>query len=278
MRSPASCTSSSSARPPFRRPTEAQTLWAHMHDEPAASGYDALDPVLRSGARQGAGGSLRRTAPRSSTQREQRLVSGRRRARSERSASRRAAPPGCRRCAARRGGDRRHPRAHRRSWSRPRGGPELRSASSIRSRSSVTAVAPVGNAPTEVAASDDWVWVLNANDGTGTISRLDAQTRQRVSTFSVGGTPRNIVAAFDSLWVGTTRRPRLPGGAQLGSRGIELDTSECRRGRRVLRRSGRGLADRGLWRRLGRKQPCHLAHRSGNRATFGRPRARHGAR
>jgi DNA-binding beta-propeller fold protein YncE len=67
----------------------------------------------------------------------------------------------------------------------------------------LAAAVPVGNAPTEVAVSDDWVWVLNSNDGAGTISRIDAETRQRETTFSVSGTPRNIVAAFDSLWVGT---------------------------------------------------------------------------
>jgi DNA-binding beta-propeller fold protein YncE len=66
------------------------------------------------------------------------------------------------------------------------------------------AAIPVGNTPTEVTASDDWVWVVNSNDGAGTISRIDAETRQRASTFSVGGTPRNILAAFGSLWVGTT--------------------------------------------------------------------------
>jgi streptogramin lyase len=65
------------------------------------------------------------------------------------------------------------------------------------------AVIPVGNTPTEIVASDQWVWVLNANDGAGTISRIDTQTRERVSTFSVGGTPRTLLAAFGSLWVGT---------------------------------------------------------------------------
>ncbi len=62
---------------------------------------------------------------------------------------------------------------------------------------------PVGNTPTDVAASDEWVWVLNSNDGAGTISRIDAQTRTLVSTFSVGGTPREFLSAFGSLWVGT---------------------------------------------------------------------------
>jgi serine/threonine protein kinase len=70
------------------------------------------------------------------------------------------------------------------------------------SRELVQAI-PVGNTPTEVAASDDWVWVLNSNDGAGTISRIDAETRTRVSTFSIGGTPRNLLFAFGSLWVGT---------------------------------------------------------------------------
>ena len=62
---------------------------------------------------------------------------------------------------------------------------------------------PVGNTPTDVAVSADWVWVLNSNDGLGTISRIDSRTRAVRSTFSVGGTPRNVLAAFGSLWVGT---------------------------------------------------------------------------
>jgi streptogramin lyase len=62
---------------------------------------------------------------------------------------------------------------------------------------------PVGNAPTEVVASDEWVWVLNSNDGAGTISKLDARARTVTSTFSVPGTPRSLVSAFGSLWVGT---------------------------------------------------------------------------
>jgi len=62
---------------------------------------------------------------------------------------------------------------------------------------------PVGKAPTEVAASDEWVWVLNSNDGAGTMSKLDAKSYVTASTFSVPGTPRNLIAAFNSLWVGT---------------------------------------------------------------------------
>lgn len=68
----------------------------------------------------------------------------------------------------------------------------------------LTSVTSVGNTPTDIAASEDWVWVVNSNDGAGTISRIDPRTRRLVSTFSIAGTPRSIVAAFDSLWVGTT--------------------------------------------------------------------------
>jgi DNA-binding beta-propeller fold protein YncE len=72
-----------------------------------------------------------------------------------------------------------------------------------RSLETVAAV-PVGKAPTATAASPRWIWVVNSNDGAGTISRIDARTRRVVSTFSVGGTPRALMAAFGSLWVGTS--------------------------------------------------------------------------
>jgi DNA-binding beta-propeller fold protein YncE len=72
-----------------------------------------------------------------------------------------------------------------------------------RSLEAVAAV-PVGNAPTATAASPRWIWVVNSNDGAGTISRVDARTRRIASTFSVGGTPRSLVSAFGSLWVGTS--------------------------------------------------------------------------
>jgi YVTN family beta-propeller protein len=68
----------------------------------------------------------------------------------------------------------------------------------------IVATIPVGDAPTAIAASDDWVWVVNSNDGVGTISRLDARTSRPVSTFSVLGTPSDLLFAAGSLWVGTS--------------------------------------------------------------------------
>ena len=35
--------------PPFRRPTPAETLWAHMQDRPALPGRPWLDPVIKHG-------------------------------------------------------------------------------------------------------------------------------------------------------------------------------------------------------------------------------------
>ena len=67
----------------------------------------------------------------------------------------------------------------------------------------VVATIPVGDTPTAVAANDDWVWVINSNDGAGTISRIDASSKRRVSTFSVVGTPVDLLAAAGSLWIGT---------------------------------------------------------------------------
>ncbi len=188
--------------PPFRRATEAQTLWAHMQEEhQTPDGYDALDPVL---------------ARALSKEQDERYPSCSALVDHAGAAlGLRASPAGI--------------RVRRRRLGRrflAAGGLLLVSAvaavvivldrgTSLEAVANsaavvdpvtrtVSVVVPVGNAPTEVAASDDWVWVLNANDGSGTISRLDARTRERVSTFSVGGTPRTIAAAFGSLWVGTT--------------------------------------------------------------------------
>jgi hypothetical protein len=189
--------------PPLRRETEARTLWAHMQEEPTAlAAHPELEPVL---ARALAKEPGERYESCNAFVDDARAALG-------------LGPS---------------PRAVRRRRRRIGGrllylGAALLALAAVAvvlaltRGSSETAVAPpnslgvvdpvsqelvaaipVGNTPTEVAASDDWVWVLNSNDGAGTISRIDPETQTRVSTFSVGGTVQNLLAAFGSLWVGT---------------------------------------------------------------------------
>jgi serine/threonine protein kinase len=193
-----------SGAPPFRRETEAQILWAHMQEEhPPLLAYDELEPVLARGL---------------AKEPDERYPSCNAFADDARAAL----------------GLGRSPIAVRRRRRRIGGrllvlgavvfavavaaailAVLLRSNTALEATPNsvgavdtvsleLTSVTSVGNTPTDVAASNDWVWVINSNDGTGTISRIDARTRRLASTFSVAGTPRTIVAAFDSLWVGTT--------------------------------------------------------------------------
>jgi hypothetical protein len=206
-----------SGTPPFRRDTEAQTLWAHMQEEPdPLLAYDELDPIFvralakepeeryedcnafADDARAALGLGLSPIAVR----RRRRRIGGRLLALGGAllavavvavilvltflpDAALEAAPNSV-------------------------GGVDPASRE-------LTSVTSVGNTPTDVAASDDWVWVINSNDGVGTISRIDARSRRLASTFSVAGTPRTVVAAFGSLWVGTTegRVHRIEPGTDL---------------------------------------------------------------
>jgi hypothetical protein len=193
-----------SGAPPFRRETEAQTLWAHMQEEPPAlPGHPELEPVL---ARALAKEQDDRYETCNAFVDDARAALGLG-----------PSPVAVRRRRRRIGGRLLAVGAALVSiaviagvlvLTLGSGEPLEAPANSLAAVDPVSlkleAAIPVGNTPTDVAASDDWVWVVNSNDGAGTISRIDAETRQRASTFSVGGTPRNILAAFGSLWVGTT--------------------------------------------------------------------------
>jgi hypothetical protein len=189
---------------PFRRETEAQTLWAHMQEEPAPLlAYDELDPVL---------------ARALSKEPEDRYENCNAFVDDARAAIGLGPSPIAVRRRRRRVGGRLLAIGAALLAVAVIAGvlavtlrPETPLEATPNSVGAVdpdslelTSVTPVGNTPTDVAASDDWVWVINSNDGAGTISRIDARSRRLASTFSVAGTPRTIVAAFGSLWVGTT--------------------------------------------------------------------------
>jgi serine/threonine protein kinase len=189
--------------PPFRRETEAQTLWAHMQEEPPAlPEYPALDPVL---ARALAKEQGERYASCDEFVDDARAALGLG-----------PSPVAIRRRRRRLGGRLLYAGAALLGLAVVATvlAVTLGSDDGLEARpNSVGVVDPasleltraisVGNTPTEVAASDQWVWVLNSNDGAGTITRLDAQSGTEASTFSVGGTPRSVLSAFGSLWVGT---------------------------------------------------------------------------
>ena len=193
-----------SGAPPFRSYSEAQTLWAHMQEPPPPlAAHPALDPVLARGLAkepqerfescdafvEHARGALGLGPSPVAVRRRRRRIGGR-------LLYAGAAVLALAVAAA--------VLAVTLSSGDPLEAPPNSLGAVDPSSLKLTAATPVGNAPTDVAAEDDWVWVINSNDGAGTISRIDADTRERVATFSVGGTPRNILAAFGSLWVGTT--------------------------------------------------------------------------
>ena len=193
-----------SGAPPFRRDTEAQTLWAHMQEEPPALlPYDELDPVF---------------ARALAKEPDERYETCNGFADAARAAlGLRPSPIAVRRRRRRFGGRLLAFGAALLAAAVIAGvlAVTLRSGGALEATPNsvgsvdpgsleLTSVTPVGNAPTDVAASDEWVWVVNSNDGAGTISRIDTRSRRLASTFSVAGTPRAIVAAFGSLWVGTT--------------------------------------------------------------------------
>jgi hypothetical protein len=191
-------------KPPFRRDTEAQTLWGHMQEAaPPMPGSPELDDVFERGLAKDPDERFDSCAQLVETARTalgfgpSRTVVLRRRRRLGRrlvllGAGLVAAAVAIAVLVATFGSE----------------GAIVAPANSIATidpaSEKVVAAVPVGNAPSAVTASDDWVWVINSNDGAGTISRLDARTKRVVSTFSVRGTPIDLLAAAGSLWVGTS--------------------------------------------------------------------------
>jgi ABC-type branched-subunit amino acid transport system substrate-binding protein/DNA-binding beta-propeller fold protein YncE len=189
--------------PPFHRQTEAETMWAHMQEQPAPlRSYPALDPVLQ---RALAKEPDERPDTCSELIDEAREVLG---------LERRAAPAFAPAALVRRrrsllvagaalllcaiaaaivalttGGD---------SESVPLGNGVARIEPGGGKLAGFTATEAV---PGNVTVGEGATWVLSS-EGEKTISRIDSETAEVVKTFEPGGLPAEIAAGGGALWVG----------------------------------------------------------------------------
>jgi ABC-type branched-subunit amino acid transport system substrate-binding protein len=185
--------------PPFRRETEAETLWAHMQEEPPAlRTYPALDPVLAKGLAKEKGeryhscgefltaahAAFGLEAP---AARRRRLRIGRRLLLA--GAALVAAAGIAVAVVELNGGE-----------SSALATPEPNSVVEIDLDSNKpVAQVTVGSNPTVLGVDQGSVWVLNADDQT--ISRIDRKTKAQ-KTFSVGTTPTDLAVGEGAVWIG----------------------------------------------------------------------------
>ena len=188
--------------PPFRRGTQAETLWAHLHDEPPPrDGHASLDPVLAKALAKepddrfascrelvdAAGETLgfaaparpEQVGPRSVRRRHAILaaglvlllavVTGALVALTGRGENAAAAPVGS-------------------------------GLAAIGPRGDRVASLIEGDAPSNIAVGEGGVWVMSAEDRT--ISRIDPRTMAVTGKITAHGQPSDIAAGLGSLWVG----------------------------------------------------------------------------
>ena len=228
-RSPACSTSCSPGVPPFRRETEAQTLWAHMQEEPlrAARVRRARPVFARALAKEpdqryedcnafvgGARAALGLGPSPIAVRRRRRRIGGRLARARRRVLLAAASSPSSRRTLARM----RRPRRRLRTLSAP---------------SMPASPSPLGaRIRRQHADRRGRLGRVGVGASTRTTARgpspRSTRSRQLASTFSVAGTPRTIVAAFDSLWVGTPEGRVHADRAGHGSCRDQLDASERR--------------------------------------------------
>jgi ABC-type branched-subunit amino acid transport system substrate-binding protein/DNA-binding beta-propeller fold protein YncE/predicted Ser/Thr protein kinase len=192
--------------PPFRRASEAETLWAHMQDEPPSlRGHPALDPVLRKGlakqknARHATCAELIEDARQALGLTSATTV---RRMRMRRVLTRRRRPilaAGVVVLAA----------AIAAALLQLGGGDGESEALGVRGNG-VAAVDPGGGevasftefatAPSNIAVGEGAVWVLNTQNET--VSRIDPKTKAVTARFTTPGVPSDIAAGEGALWIG----------------------------------------------------------------------------
>ena len=200
---------------PFHRETEAETMWAHMQEEPAPlRGHPKLDPVLRKALAKD-----RDERYGSCTELTDAAAEALGLARPARAAF---APPVLVRhrraifvaglvllaasitagVLALTGGDgETEPLANGVAALDPAEG-------------GITSLTKSTTVPGNVAVGEDGVWVLNSRDES--VSRIDPESKEIVKTFKPGGLPSEIAAGEGAVWVGNAG-----GSAQISTGGTE---------------------------------------------------------
>ena len=187
-----------SGAPPFRRRTEAETLWGHMQETPPPIGMPAVDDVLRRGLAKERDGRYATCAE---------LVA----------AARGALGFGAQPAAPAR------PRRIRRTTaiagavvaaaavavtaialSRDKDEPAPSKASGIASFDGATgrfaSLTEAPSPPSNVAVGEGAIWALNTEERT--VTKIDPATHKVVRRFSIGGIPSDIAAGAGAVWVG----------------------------------------------------------------------------
>jgi ABC-type branched-subunit amino acid transport system substrate-binding protein len=199
-----------SGSPPFRRQTEAETLWAHMREEPRPlRGQSALDRVLRRALAKDrdsrypmcedfaaeAAGALGVTAPRS--------VARRLAARRTRHAARLLVGAGAVLLLAAAaaflvlGGD-----------DDPEPPPQANGIAAFESDGArLASFTEMRTPPSSLAVGEGSVWALGLDRAT--LTRIDPDTRKVLKRFKLGGKPTDIAAGAGAVWIkGEDRRLR----------------------------------------------------------------------
>ena len=225
--------------PPFRRATEAETMWAHMQEEPRPlKGHARARPGASQGARQGPGGPL---------QDLRRADRGRRSPALGLQAPRRPLAPARRRRRGRRllaaglfllaavvalaivaltGGDD--------TGAEPLGNGVAAIDSGDGDVASFTeSRTPPGN----VAVGEGAVWVLNNEERT--VSRIDPETKEVSRTFDTPGVPSELAAGEGAIWIG------IAGGGDFSNATVSVSRLDPDSGR--VTRTVRLRGDQGVY-------------------------------
>ncbi len=190
-------------KPPFRRETEAETLWAHMQEAPPpVRDYPALSSVFEKALAKA---------------KEDRFTSCAELIATTRSALGLEGPAPTLRAVV-------LPRVmrHRRKLlvagvlvvtaaaaaavfelTRAPGSPELvgDAVGAIDANTNrLASYTEVGSTPSNIAVGEGGVWVLNADDQT--VSQIDPRTKRIVKTFGTGGVPTDLAVGEGAVWVG----------------------------------------------------------------------------